>query len=86
MTGGAGTYSTISRHYQDEGTAPKVAAVIGANVVWELINKVARSIASILGGLLVPIGSGGTALLVINGAVLSLYSLITIADIEAQVR
>lgn len=68
MTSGAGTYSTFSRNYQDDGTAPKVAAVIGANVVWELINKVARSTASILGGLGVLLGSGGTALLVINGA------------------
>ena len=59
-----GTY-TFFCHYPDEGTARKVVVAIGPNIVWELFNIVARPIAAILGGLVVLLGSGAIAFLVL---------------------
>ena len=64
MTSGDGIYITTSRHYQDEGTAPKVVVAISA-IIWELTKLATRSIASILGGLVDLPSSGGIAFLVI---------------------
>lgn len=59
-----GTY-TFSCHYEDEKTAPKVVVAVGANIVWELFNIVARPTAAILGGLVVLLGSVAIAILFI---------------------
>jgi hypothetical protein len=66
----SGTY-TFSCQYQDEKTAPKVVVAIGPNIVWELFNIVTRPIAAIRSGLVVLLGSGGIAFLVI--IVVALY-------------
>jgi hypothetical protein len=82
MTSSDGIYSTTSRHYQDEGTAPKVVVAISA-IIWELTKLVTRSIASILGGLVDLPSSGGIAFLVIIVLALLLNRSITILSIKA---
>jgi hypothetical protein len=59
-----GTY-TFSCHYQAGKTGPKVVVAVGANIVWELFNIVARPVVAILGGLVVLLGSVAIAILFI---------------------